>query len=519
MADGTFYITTPIYYTNGEPHIGHVYTSVAADAVARYHRLRGDKTFFLTGTDEHGQKIARAADEAGVPPQQLVDQMAGTFKAYFDKLGLSHDDFIRTTQERHTRAVRLVLKRLQSQDDIYLGSYSGWYDAGEEAFVSENDAKASDYKSPISGRPLEKYEEPSYFFRLTKYLPKLIEHYEQHPQAVRPEARYNEVLSKLRMGFEDGSLGDLSISRSTFDWGVPFPDDPEHVAYVWVDALTNYVSALGYGSGDHERHDTFWPANVHLIGKDILWFHAVYWPCMLMALGEPLPRQVFAHGWWTSGGKKMSKSLGNFIDVDTIDAAASLYGFDALRYHMLRAGPFGGDLDWTDDGLAKSYAELANVLGNGLNRVLKMTGKYREGIVPERAAGATEQDDAALATADELLVRAEDAWGEMRLQDAVSLPVEIARAMNVYVDQTAPFSLAKDPSQAARLDAVLATATGMIYRAAVALLPVIPAKAEAALSQMKVAFVGKTTQELLAHPPAAGHRLGSGSPLFPRLDK
>ncbi len=517
MADGTFYITTPIYYTNGEPHVGHVYTSLAADAVASFHRLRGDDTFFLTGTDEHGQKIAREAQQRNVSPQELVDQMAGTFRAYFDKLGLSNDDFIRTTESRHTSAVQHILQKLEAAGDIYKGTYSGWYDAGEEAFVSETDAKASDYKSPISGRPFEQFDETSYFFRLTKYLPKLIEHYEANPSAVRPEARYNEVLSKLKLGIENGSVGDLSISRSTFDWGVPFPNDQDHVAYVWVDALSNYISALGYASDDDANYQQFWPADVHLIGKDILWFHTVYWPCILMALGEAAPKQVFAHGWWTSGGRKMSKSLGNFIDTAAIDAAIDQFGLDTLRFYMLRAGPFGSDLDWTDDGLTKAYTELANVLGNGLNRVLKMTGKYRNGIVPDRSAGATSEDDAALAASDGLAEKIRDAWQDLRLQDAATLPIELAREMNGYIDRTEPFKLAKDEQQAARLDAVLATSSVMIYRALVALLPIMPTKAKAGLVQMGVDVADKTLDQLMASPLTPGHQLGGGEPLFPRL--
>ncbi len=519
MADGTFYITTPIYYTNGEPHIGHVYTSLAADSVARFHRLAGDDTFFLTGTDEHGQKIAREAEARGITPQQLVDDMAGAFQAYFDdKLNLTNDDFIRTTQPRHKQAVTRVLEQLLASDDIYLGSYSGWYDAGEEAFVSETDAKASDFKSPVSGRDLEKYEEASYFFRLSKYLPKLVEYYEQNPGAIRPEARYNEVLSKLRMGLKDETIGDLSISRSTFDWGVPLPNDPKHVAYVWVDALTNYASALGFKSDDDSKYKTFWPCDVHLIGKDILWFHTVYWPCLLMALGERPPTCVYAHGWWTSGGKKMSKTLGNFIDTATLDTAADEIGWDAIRFHMLRAAPFGSDLDWTDDGLKKSYAELANVLGNGLNRVIKMTGKYRDGLVPDRTPGATQQDDDALAASHAIADDMARAWAELRLQDAATLPIELARAMNVYIDQTEPFKLAKDEQQAARLDAVLATATTMAYRALVALLPILPEKATAGLTQMGVDVGGRTLDDLMQSPPTPGHQLGGGEPLFPRLD-
>ena len=294
-----FYITTPIYYANGEPHLGHIYTTIATDAVARFHRLNGQETFFLTGTDEHGTKIAQTAVEQKVTPIELADRNVAVFRNLWKEIGISNDDFIRTTESRHKDAVQEIVRRLQANRDIYLGNYQGWYDEGQEQFVTETEAKAQEFKSAISGKPLTRYSEQSYFLRLTKYVPRLLEYIQQNPEFIQPEARRNEVVSKLKLGVED-----LSISRASLKWGIPMPSDPAHVVYVWIDALTNYITALGYGSADQSLFDKFWPADVHLIGKEILWFHTVYWPAMLFSLNLPLPKKVFAHGWWTTRGKK-----------------------------------------------------------------------------------------------------------------------------------------------------------------------------------------------------------------------
>ena len=514
MADRTFYITTPIYYPSGEPHLGHAYTTVCADAVARFHRLAGQRTFFLTGTDEHGQKMVTEAEKRGVEPAALAEQMMTKFRDYFAEIGISNDDFIRTTEPRHEASVQAIVARMEAAGDIYPGTYSGWYDVGEEKFVTETEAKEHDFKSEVSGRPLTKYEEQSYFFKLNKYVPKLVEHIEANPTFIQPDARRNKILQDLKK-----DVGDLSISRASLAWGVPMPGDPKHVVYVWLDALTNYVTALGYGTESDANYKAFWPADVHLIGKEILWFHTVYWPCFLMSLGAPLPKTVFAHGWWTSEGKKMSKSLGNYVGLDELRRATEYYGLDALRYYLLRAAPFGSDLDWQADELHRSFLELANVLGNGLNRVLRMTGKYRDSILPDAAADAVGDADHALVSKSESLKsQITSAWTEMRLQDAATLPLELARETNGFIDRTEPFKLAKDASQGGRLDAVLHHATVAVYRCLVALLPVLPERAAAGLRQLNVDPAGRTFDDLMRNPPQPGHKLTAGEPLFPRLD-
>src|SRR5208282_1441601 len=296
-----------------EPHLGTVYTTVITDTIARYHRLCGQETYFLTGTDEHGIKMVKTAAGKNLTAAEFVEQTVPVFKQVWRELGISYDDFIRTTEDRHKSAVQEIVRRLVANDDIYLGSYEGWYDEGQEEFVSETEAKARQYKSVISGRPLTRFSEKSYFFRLKKYVPRVLEYIESNPDFIQPTARRNEVLSKLKQGVDD-----LSISRATLKWGIPLPHDPDHVVYVWIDALSNYITALGYTSSDESLFKKFWPADVHVIGKEILWFHTVYWPAMLFSLDLPLPKKVFAHGWWTSTGRKMSKSLGNFIDLEKL---------------------------------------------------------------------------------------------------------------------------------------------------------------------------------------------------------
>ncbi len=372
-----FYITTPIYYPNGEPHLGHTYTTVCADVIARYHRLVGHDTFFLTGTDEHGVKMVKTAAAKGIQPRQLADQMAAVFESWWKETQMTHDDFIRTSSDRHRVSVQEIVRRLHANGDIYLGAYEGWYDEGQEEFVTETEAIDRNYLA-FNKRPLVRYKEPTYFFRLSKYVPQVLAHIEHRPDFIRPDSRRNEVMSKLKMGVED-----LSISRATLKWGIALPNDPGHVLYVWIDALSNYITALGYGTDSAERFKRFWPVDVHLIGKEILWFHTVYWPAMLMSLGVPLPKQVYAHGWWTSEGQKMSKTVGNFIDLATLRREIAKYGFDTLRFYMLRAAPFGADLDWKETELASAHNELGNVVGNCLNRILNMAESYLGGAVPE----------------------------------------------------------------------------------------------------------------------------------------
>lgn len=510
---GTFYITTPIYYPNAEPHLGHVYTTICCDVIARYHRLRGDDTWFLTGTDEHGIKMVKTAEQQGITPQELADQNAAVFQALWPELKITHDDFIRTTDARHKAGVKTIVEKLVARDDIYLGSYEGWYDEGQEEFVPENEARANEYKSAISGRPLARYKESSYFFRLTKYVPQVLAYIQANPKFIQPEARRNEVISKLKAGVED-----LSISRQTLKWGIPMPNDPEHVIYVWIDALSNYITALGYGQEDDAPYRKYWPADLHLIGKEIMWFHTVYWPAMLIALDEPLPRQVYAHGWWTAEGKKMSKSLGNFIDLPKLRSVIDTYSLDALRYYLLSAAPFGNDLNWTETDFNKAFNDLANVVGNCLNRVIRMIGRYRGGVLPQ--ATPIEQIDFDLETkAAALLGQVTDAYDRIALQQAAMLPVELARATNGYIDATEPFRLAKDEPNAERLDTVLNLACQCIHRTLIALLPVLPDKAAAGLAQLNVDIEGRTLADLFASPLQPGHQLGEGSPLFPRVDQ
>jgi methionyl-tRNA synthetase len=512
MAPGKFYITTPIYYPNAEPHLGHVNTTLAADTVARYHRLAGHDTYLLTGTDEHGIKMVKTAEEKGVEPRALADRNVEIFQAVWKELHVTHDDFIRTTSDRHRHAVGQIVEQLVAKDDIYLGAYEGWYDEGQEEFVTETEAKTNQHKSAISGRPLVRYKEPTYFFRLTKYAPRVLDYIESNPTFIRPESRRNEVISKLRAGVED-----LSVSRATLKWGIPMPHDPGHVLYVWIDALSNYITALGYGTADDSRFRRYWPADVHLIGKEIMWFHTVYWPAMLMSLGLDLPRTVFAHGWWTADGKKMSKSMGNFIDLERLRAIVANQGEDALRYYLLRAAPFGNDLDFSDADFLKSFNELANVVGNLLNRTLNMLNKYRAGAVP--AGAATEDIDHNLQRMTAALpaqVRA--AYDHLELQQACLLPLELARAANGYIDATRPFSLAKDPSQSARLDTVLNLSAQATRCALTALLPILPEKAAAGLSQLGVDATLLQLQDSACDPLPDGHKVGQGQPLFPRAD-
>jgi methionyl-tRNA synthetase len=359
----TFYLTTPIYYVNDLPHIGHIYTTVVADAIARYKRLRGFDVRFLTGTDEHGQKIDRAARQQRLAPKKLADRVVGRYHELWKTLEITHDDFIRTTEPRHHAGVHALIRLMAAKCDIHKGTYGGWYCAGCEAYYPE--PQLMEGKCPDQGHPVEWLEEESYFFRLSAYQDKLLAFYREHPEFIRPESRYNEVVRFVEMG-----LKDLSISRVSLKWGIPWPDDPMHVVYVWLDALTNYVSALGYGSPNAGLFERYWPADLHLVGKDILRFHCVYWPAFLMSAGLPLPRQVFGHGWWLRDERKMSKSLGNVVRPD---ALLERFGPDALRYFLLREMTFGQDASFSDEGfLARYNADLANGLGNASSRVLAM---------------------------------------------------------------------------------------------------------------------------------------------------
>jgi methionyl-tRNA synthetase len=512
MSDRTFYITTPIYYPNAEPHLGHVYTTLCADAVARYHRLAGDETFFLTGTDEHGIKMVKTAAEQGIEPRALADRNVAVFENLWKELKVSNDGFIRTTSDIHRQGVQEIVRKLVATGDIYLGGYEGWYDEGQEEFVTETEAKTAEFKSVISGRPLVRYKEPSYFFRLSKYAPRVLEYIEQHPEFIRPESRRNEVISKLKQGVED-----LSISRATLKWGIPLPHDPAHVVYVWIDALSNYVTALGYGTGNDSLFKKFWPADVHLIGKEIMWFHTVYWPAMLFALDLPVPKKVYAHGWWTADGRKMSKMLGNFIDLAKLRSGIVSYGLDSLRYYLLRAAPFGSDLDWKDTDYHTSINELANVVGNLLNRVLSMLKPY-DGVLPAVTNEVEQIDRDLRARMDALAGQLAKAYENLELQQCALLPVELARAANGFIDATAPFKL-KAPEQRPRKDSILNLAAQVCKTSLAALLPVLPEKAAAGLAQLGLDASKTSLAELLETDLPAGHKAGMGSPLFPKVEQ
>jgi methionyl-tRNA synthetase len=512
-----FYITTPIYYPNGEPHLGHVYTTVCADAVARFHRLIGDRTYFLTGTDEHGIKMVKSADAAGTTPDALATANSQVFRDAFAEFAISNDDFIRTTEPRHKDRVAEIVRRMIANDDIYLGHYEGWYDEGQEEFVTETEAKAAEYKSTVSGRALVRYREPTYFLRLLRYRDRILAAIETDALRISPPSRKAEILNAIRAWDSD-----LSISRASLKWGVPMPNDPGHVVYVWIDALSNYVTALDYPDpgaphGGTGLFEAFWPADVHVIGREIIRPHAFYWPAMLLSLGLPLPRAIFAHGWWTADGRKMSKSMGNFIDLERLRAARATYSLDALRYYMLRAAPFGSDLDWSEPDFLKAFNELANVLGNCLNRTLKMLGKYRGGVIGSVRQPPGDLDAALIASIDALPQKLTDAYARLDLQQAALLPVELARQTNGYIDATQPFSLAKDPAREPELSTVLHLSAQAVRRALVGLLPILPDKAAEGLRQLGVDVRALTPETLWSHLPL-GHKTGEGSPLFPRAD-
>ncbi len=439
-----FYITTPIYYVNDRPHIGHIYTTTIADTLARFQRFRGEDTFFLTGTDEHGLKVEKSAADAGISPLEQADRNAAEFTAVFDELNMSNDDFIRTTQARHESQVQTFVQKLIDTGDVYLGEYEGWYDVGQEEFVPENRAKDSDYKSPINGKPLIRSKEQNYFFRLSSYQERLEALYRDHPGFVRPDARRNEMLGRMRDG-----LMDVPMTRTSFKWGIPIPNDPEHVIYVWVDALFNYITAIGMGDDslpEAERRK-YWPAQYHVIGKEILFFHAVLWPAILMALDIPLPQCVYAHSFWIREGRKMSKSLGNFIETETVRDYIEEFGLDAWRWFMTTQGPLGStDADFADSKFKEVYnTDLANTFGNSANRVANMICKYFDGNVPDATDQSFDDDgdwdwptiaESSVSTVAHHLERIELAHG-------FNAAMDLVRKVDAYIDATRPFTLAK----------------------------------------------------------------------------
>jgi methionyl-tRNA synthetase len=511
MGRDVFYITTPIYYPNDVPHIGHAYDAVAVDLIARYHRLRGETVFHLTGTDEHGLKLQRAAEAAGMSPQAWVDEMEPKWREVWARLDIGYDDYIRTTEPRHEAAVSKLLQAVydNGREDIYLGAYEGLYCVACEAYYVEDDLL--DGNCPIHGRPVELLREENYFFRLSAYADRLLERYTETPSAVEPETRRNEVLSLIR-----GGLQDFSISRTSFQWGVPLPWDPRHVCYVWFDALANYITAAGYGSDD-ERFARLWPANIHMIGKDILRFHAIYWPAMLMAAGVEPPTQVWAHGFLTVGGQKMSKTNATGIHPFQL---VDQFGADSYRYYFMREMRFGedGNFSW-ESMIDRHNADLANGLGNLASRVLAMLGSYFDGRVPEPVVEGAEADlPAVIADAAR---RFDEQMLAVRLHEGLGAVWDIVTRANQYLVEKEPWKVAKDEARRDELGSILYAATETLRILAILIQPIMPGAAERLWEQLGVG-------EPLGHQHvpdavawgllAPGTSTTKGGALFPRLE-
>ena len=510
-----FYITTPIYYINAEPHLGHAYTSMVADAVARAHRLMGDDVFFLTGTDEHGQKVERAAKKAGLTTPQFANQVAQAFRDILPEVRVSNDDFIRTTEPRHFAASQELWRRVRDKGYIYKSRYEGWYCTVDEVFVPDTQLK--DGHCPICGNPVERISEESYFFKLSAFQQRLIDHYESHPLFVTPEARRNEMLSFLKAG-----LDDLSVSRTSFKWGIPVPDDPAHVMYVWFDALTNYMTAAGFGSADPKetaRFAEYWPANVHLIGKEIVRQHSIYWPAFLMAAELPLPERIVSHGWWMMDGAKMSKSRGNVVAPQ---GYIKRFGVDALRYFVFREMVFGQDADFTDEAFLTRYnADLANDLGNLVSRATSMIKQYRSGVVPRSDPELLRRqpEDALVRLANQTIEHKATSIETFNLQILLRQIWQLIGETNRYIVTREPWKIAKDPSRAAELDTALYTAADTVRVIAELLRPFLPDAAERTLAMLGVQPSAQSWKVLKWGDLTAGTRLAETFALFPRIDQ
>jgi methionyl-tRNA synthetase len=509
----TYYLTTPIYYVNDAPHLGHAYTTVACDALARFMRLDGRRVHFLTGTDEHGQKVEKAAAAAGLAPQAFCDRVSQNFRETTVLMNISNDDFIRTTEERHIRACQglwqaiAARKTPRGRDNIYLGSYAGWYAVRDEAFYGEDELSTGPdgKKRAPSGAEVEWVEEPSYFFRLSDWEDWLIAHFDRHPEAIAPASRRNEVLS-----FVKGGLHDLSISRTSFSWGIPVPGDEKHVMYVWLDALTNYITAVGYPETGSDAFATFWPANLHMVGKDIIRFHCVYWPAFLAAAGLEPPQRVSCHGWWTVEGQKMSKSLGNAIPPHQL---VERYGVDPVRYFMLRELPFGSDGDFSHRAVVNRVnADLANDFGNLAQRVLSLINRNAEARVPVPGPLAA-ADEALLGAARGLLGKLRAEFAEQAFHRALEHLWQVVGEANRYVDEMAPWALRKtDP---ARMATVLYVLAETLRHLAILVQPVVPQAAGKLLDQLAVP-ADRRDFAALAQPIVPGAELPKPEGIFPR---
>lgn len=503
-----YYVTTPIYYVNGDPHIGHAYTTIACDVLARFKRLDGFRVKFLTGTDEHGQKVAKSAADRGIDPIAFCDEVSAQFRALAKAVGATNDDFIRTTEPRHIESCQALWRKLEENGHIYLDKYAGWYSVRDEAFFDESELTAGPDGTRLAptGAPVEWVEEESYFFKLSAWQDKLLELYDSNPDFIGPKSRFNEVRS-----FVAGGLRDLSISRTTFSWGIPVPGNEKHIMYVWIDALTNYITGLGYPNDTEEMH-AFWPESLHVIGKEIIRFHCVYWPAFLMGAGLPVPKRIYAHGWWTAEGQKMSKSIGNVIDPYQM---IERYGLDQLRYFLLREVPFGNDGDFSESAIAgRINSELANEFGNLAQRFLSFIAKNLGGVLPEPGA-LNEDDNTLLSACHRLLDQCRDAINQQSFNIALDAIWAVVRAANVYVDKQAPWALRKtDPARMGTVLYVLAEATRHL---GILMQPYVPSAAEKLLDQLSIpadertfAFLGE------AHALQGGTPLPAPQGVFPR---
>lgn len=530
MTAPRFYVSTPIYYVNDKAHIGHVYTTTVADVLARFHRLLGDRTFFLTGTDEHAAKVVDSARERGRTTQEWADENAAAFQQTFERLRMTNDDFIRTSQDRHKVRVTEYVKALMAGGEVYAGEYEGWYDAGQEEYVPENKAKELDYKSPINGKPLVRKREKNYFFKLSAYRQALLDWMEANPRAVLPEARRNEVLGRLREG-----LNDVPISRTGQEsWGIAVPGDTDQTIYVWIDALMNYMTAI-----DTEDRRRFWPCDVHLIGKDILWFHAVIWPALLMALSRcpgydwvTPPRSVYAHSFWISEGMKMSKTLGNFVDLEKLDSYVADFGLDALRYYLATQGPLGAtDADFAHQRFAEVYnSALANTLGNCLSRVCNMSVRYAEGQLqrPDQIDAGSPVVEAVAKLRDACAKQAPlciQAYQEVDLNHAADTALALVREVDAAIEAVQPFRMAKQPDQLDQVRAFLSGCAETLRIATLLLWPIMPHRMEHAWERLGCTryapeLINRGTGELASWvqwaAEAAPFTIQGGDPLFPR---